>query len=232
MATKEEIREALTKLDPANDDHWTGEGYPAIDAVNKLVPGTVKRAEITEAAPTFTRENPKLEAEPLPKEQSPTEPSGQDQGEGGDEGEGDAINTEAQNDAGAEPTPSTEPEGEDDEDELDELEAAVRAADKEVEKVQAELDERRKALDAAIRKRDRLIEARERNRPKHANTLAIQGYLKRQKQVRGVKADIATQLKEVGVTAQLLQGRAPIDMAMARKTQRGTNRPAPLPPRR
>lgn len=228
MATKEEIREALTKLDPANDDHWTGEGYPAIDAVNKLVPGTVKRAEITEAAPTFTRENPKLDAEPLPKEQPPTEPlAGQDQGEGGDEGEDDAINTEAQNDAGVEP----EPEGED-EDELDELEAAVRAADKEVEKAQAELDERRKVLDAAIRKRDSLIKARESNRPKHANILAIQGYLKRQKQVRGVKADIATQLKEAGVTAQLLQGRAPIDMAMARKTQRGANRPAPLPPRR
>lgn len=229
MATKEEIREALTKLDPANDDHWTGEGYPAIDAVNKLVPGTVKRAEITEAAPTFTRENPKLDAEPLPKEQPPTEPlAGQDQGEGDDED--DAINTEAQNDAGAEPEP--EPEGEDGEDELDELEAAVRAADKEVEKAQAELDERRKVLDAAIRKRDSLIKARESNRPKHANILAIQGYLKRQKQVRGVKADIATQLKEAGVTAQLLQGRAPIDMAMARKTQRGANRPAPLPPRR
>jgi hypothetical protein len=59
---KDEILAALAKLDPKNDDHWTETGNPRLDALGfKDQP---KRADVTAAAPLFTRSNTTLE---LPK---------------------------------------------------------------------------------------------------------------------------------------------------------------------
>jgi hypothetical protein len=55
------ILEALALLDPKNDGDWTGDGLPRLDV---LKVGT--RAQVTAAAPNFTRGNPTLE--PKPKE--------------------------------------------------------------------------------------------------------------------------------------------------------------------
>jgi len=54
----DKIIEALSKLDPANDEHWTADGAPKIDALG--IEG-VKRADIVKAAPHFTRSNPAFE---------------------------------------------------------------------------------------------------------------------------------------------------------------------------
>lgn len=52
-----EILEALGQLDPANDEQWTGDGLPKVDAVAALVENAeLKRADITAAAPDFNRE--------------------------------------------------------------------------------------------------------------------------------------------------------------------------------
>lgn len=56
------IREALAKLDAKNDDHWTENGMPRIDALSIK---DLKRAQVTEAAPLFNRANPTLEAAPV-----------------------------------------------------------------------------------------------------------------------------------------------------------------------
>jgi hypothetical protein len=40
------ITEALHKLDPANDSHWTTDGLPVLDVVSKLVGKTVTRDEL------------------------------------------------------------------------------------------------------------------------------------------------------------------------------------------
>lgn len=50
------IQAALQKLDPNNDNHWTGDGQPRLDTVKMLV-GNQKltREEINTAAPTFSR---------------------------------------------------------------------------------------------------------------------------------------------------------------------------------
>jgi hypothetical protein len=53
----EAIREGLSKLDPANDAHWTENGAPAMKAVEEAVGAQVTRKEVTAAAPEFTREN-------------------------------------------------------------------------------------------------------------------------------------------------------------------------------
>lgn len=49
------ITEALQRLDPANDEHWTGDGLPRIDALAKL-DVVATRAEVTAASPQFNRE--------------------------------------------------------------------------------------------------------------------------------------------------------------------------------
>lgn len=55
------IREALVLLDVSNTDHWTGDGLPRIDALLTLTGiKYIKRAEITDASPGFTREAPVL----------------------------------------------------------------------------------------------------------------------------------------------------------------------------
>lgn len=51
------ILEALLRLDPTNDEHWTADGAPRLEAM-KLE--GVKRTDIIKAAPQFSRSNPKL----------------------------------------------------------------------------------------------------------------------------------------------------------------------------
>lgn len=52
----EQVREALGNLDPANEEHWTQDGLPRLDAVEALLGGNASRKLITDAAPDFTRE--------------------------------------------------------------------------------------------------------------------------------------------------------------------------------
>ena len=55
------IIEALKQLDANNDDHWTTDGHPRLDAVKELMGGTaVSREEVTKAAPAFSRSNLEL----------------------------------------------------------------------------------------------------------------------------------------------------------------------------
>ena len=54
--------EALLDLDPENQNHWTSEGLPKVDALRFATANpALTRDEITEAAPLFTRENRVLE---------------------------------------------------------------------------------------------------------------------------------------------------------------------------
>lgn len=60
----EKLLAAVMKLDPANDEHWTQGGDPAISAIEVLYGSAgVKRADIKAVAPGFTREVAKAQAE-------------------------------------------------------------------------------------------------------------------------------------------------------------------------
>jgi len=57
MAKASDIVEALTRLDPANENHWTGEGLPRLHAVRTVAGDPeITRQDITDAAPKFLRE--------------------------------------------------------------------------------------------------------------------------------------------------------------------------------
>ncbi len=64
-AAKTAGREALLKLDPANDDHWTDAGLPSVEAVREIAGvQTISRADITALAPNLNRDEAiKLNAE-------------------------------------------------------------------------------------------------------------------------------------------------------------------------
>lgn len=53
--TNEEVLEAVHALDPQNDEHWTADGQPRLDAVENMLGGDVSRKQVTNAAPDFTR---------------------------------------------------------------------------------------------------------------------------------------------------------------------------------
>jgi len=59
----QKIRDALAKLDTANEGHWTSEGMPRLDVMKDLVGQAVSRADITSAAKSFTRKTPNLDTE-------------------------------------------------------------------------------------------------------------------------------------------------------------------------
>lgn len=49
------LAEVIQDLDPANEDHWSARGLPAVEAVSKLFGKDVSRADIEAAAPDYTR---------------------------------------------------------------------------------------------------------------------------------------------------------------------------------
>ena len=56
------ILEALAKLDPTNDNHWTNDGLPRIETIRMLAADqTITREAITAEAPNFSRQTAKLE---------------------------------------------------------------------------------------------------------------------------------------------------------------------------
>lgn len=55
---KEKIIEALGKLDVNNDNHWTNEGLPKLEALKFSVGSNVTRDQLNEVAPGYTREHP------------------------------------------------------------------------------------------------------------------------------------------------------------------------------
>lgn len=69
--TSEEILEAVLALDASNDEHWTADGMPRLDAVENLLGGNVTRKSVTNAAPDFTRT---AAVARVVAEQSPGEP--------------------------------------------------------------------------------------------------------------------------------------------------------------
>ena len=61
----EQICNTLEKLNIENDDHWTSEGLPRLDVMKELGGVAVSRAQVTDAAKTFTRATPSITPEPV-----------------------------------------------------------------------------------------------------------------------------------------------------------------------
>lgn len=79
--------EALKALDPQNDEHWTKEGSPLLNVIEQLTGKNYSRAEISAAAPDFSRTNPVIEGSAPSPWGNPQPNLALMQGSGGDLGE-------------------------------------------------------------------------------------------------------------------------------------------------
>jgi len=65
-----DLLEAVHLLDHSDDDHWTQDGLPSVEAVSGLIGSKVTRAEITAAAPNIKRLEAKVaKAKEQPKDE-------------------------------------------------------------------------------------------------------------------------------------------------------------------
>lgn len=247
------IQQALAKLDPKNDAHWTSDGSPRMDVVHELTGNAdLKRADITKAAPTFTRENPAFAApegasDPATAQGDTTEPvapvekADEQTEERMEAPEGDNLNTDQANaaqgddegddaqaaDADDATDPLFEALAEDPYDPA--LDEAVSEADAKLAEAQAALDEAKKVHLAAEKERDAAIEARSRETTPRDSQIGIMAYLQTQHEQRARRAGNAADLKSLGIDLKQFDPRSQIDKSMARKTGFG-NRARPQVP--
>lgn len=232
--TKAAILTALKQLDPANADHWTGDGAPRLDVLAKLMKvSNVKRGDVTEAAPHFTKDNPTLEAPAAQGGEStsgqgadaaPTPPAddeaqqGSGEGDEGGEGAGDGDQDPPADDEGDEGDEGDEDEGDllPGDEELDEAEAAVLAAKAKLDEAQAAADAAKKVVLEAQAEHDKLVEARDSARSPHADMEERLAFIKRQQENRARRAGVSTELLK-GINVDQLDPRSPLDRSMARK---------------
>jgi hypothetical protein len=192
------IRAALAKLDPKNDEHWTENGNPRLDALG-FTP-TPKRADVTNAAPLFTRTNPTLEAAPI------------------------KVTEDAPDTVTVEPVYDPEAEAE----KLAALQAEIDEAQVEVNAAMAAMNEAKAKFEAAQEKQTVLIRKMEQtahSRQGLENIHGIQRVLESHKREREQAAGLALELRKTGITPGMFTGMSRIDSVMQRKTGHGMNRP-------
>ena len=207
-----DIREALATLDTLDDEAWTSDGLPKIEAVKELLGRPVTRQEIVDAAPKFTRQNPELDSEPEEQPQSTVqetvEPEPVDLS--------DALSVEPMNPntflAFLDRVPTSQ---------LQELKDGLDGRKNEFRDLRGKLDEYDRLINIATT----LVKSRiQREIPDISEREATQAYLKSQAELRARKKAFTNELLK-GVKLSELDPRAPIDRAFARKTARGTQRP-------
>lgn len=226
MADKEQILAALAQLDPLDDDHWTSDGAPRIDAVEKILGSDVSRKEVVEAAPKLTRETAGQETEEESAE-TQTNPETEEKNDAEEEGQGreEALTDAAQTLADVD-RPLTEREfahflssvpKEELEDVLAMLRLQLGEASKEVKDAQD--------LEARVKRSIAFTESRIKSEyPNSTDRDAIRAFIETQTRLRAER--VAKRQEIFGkIDPSEFDPRAPIDRAMARKTKRGGQRP-------
>jgi len=242
--TKAAIIKALPQLDAKNDDHWTSDGLPRLDVLAKLMKvSNVKRGDVTEAAPNFTKDNPTLAA---PEAQGGESTTGQgadasptpqaDEAKEGAEGEQSGDDAQAADaDDATDPAHDVEnhdDEAQDDEElgyepgEIDEAEAAVLEAKAKLEEAQSAANDAKAVVDKVQAEHDRLVELRDSQKRPHQDMEDRMVFIRRQHEQRAARAGLAAEALK-GIDLSKLDPRSPLDRSMARKTGFGhRGRPA------
>lgn len=194
----EKIVAALKQLDAKNDNHWTADNLPRLEAVKLLASDqAVTRAMIEEAMPGFTRAG----LAPVISTPPETSDAPAEIGSGlGDNTQAEQVQEEPWSDAAFERAKAR----------MDAAAERKAAADQEYAQ--------------AVKEVDVHIEARE--SAGQTETLAdhLAGYFKGQALIREQRAKRVLELRGISLK-DLLPGRAPIDNAMARRTGMGMKRP-------
>lgn len=252
-----DIKEALSQMDPLDDDQWTQDGAPKVETVASLMNDfSVKRQDIVNAAPAFSRSNPVVEIEPPSDEETSDDETNEETSE--NEETSDEEKSDAEGEEGETQT-SPEAEGEvnaDDEvvsvdaDEVpeemlttgnvNEFIAWLKKQPKDkLEHIEREIHLSADVVGAKAKKvREKELELRGYAKivrqaikaafPNSTNQDAIRAYIDSQNKERLERAKRRDEALR-HLSAKDMDPRSPIDQAMARKTKRGTNRPQRQP---
>ena len=215
-----DIKEALSQLDTLDDNLWTQDGSPKIEAVSDLVGNKVTRAEILEAAPKFSRENPDTSAATEDEKQAQ-----QDEQTIVVEDEDFTVLDELEGRKPMAPSELAEtvlkklpPK------QLHMVEDVLKKQLSQVEAAEKEIAEAKRNLKLGLATTRTWIKSLI---PDMSNQEAIQDYIRKSHEARAAKANALRTalggLKPSDIAK--LDPRAPIDKAFARKDQRGTSRP-------
>lgn len=216
------IQQALTQLDPTNDDHWTADGLPRMDVVEGIVGDTkIKRKDVTDAAPKFTRESAQAALEPAA---SAEEATAADEPEEATDAEHDPFAILNMGPADFCQNEATMLSFRADA----EIVMNVFIAEKKA------FEEKIKAVGRACQMVDRLL-TRINNAKPQADTAEVRAYLEMQAKTRAAIAERTRAFMEEGIDparlARALQGKSQLDLALSqRKPKPGSTRPAPRLP--
>lgn len=229
-----DILEALAALDVSNDEQWTTDGLPKVDAVASLVGNDkLKRSDILEASPDFNRDVAKAAVESdviVLKNQSGTVITGDEEVAGptpnyGDDAE-EVKDVEARDETSREEKETAPKECEASQDQvepkplIDQLQDAFNEANtelNEVSKQAAILTEQRKVLESKTSylggQLDRVKKAT------GAEQSAIQAYLRTNARIKQEKAAVRQKLIDSGLT-EVLKAVAPTPLDVALKQRK------------
>ncbi len=205
--TNEEILEAVRGLDPQNDEHWTADGLPRLDAVENLLGGDVSRKAVTNAAPDFTRTvatelvgasedgEPPVDEPPVEgdKDEAPTEDESV-------EPEADQQSSEPTQETDTASATGPEQNDEDDEDPLAEgpadfeaeLDAEIAEAQQQISDIQRGLEEGKRMLLEAEEKLGKLVDEKNRQFPPMTQAAAIQQFQRNEQAKRALARGVGT----------------------------------------
>ena len=219
----QKILDALLKLDINNDDHWTADGLPRMDAIELIVGSKdITRQQVTAAKPGFSRAVAAAsQVTQAQGAQGSTEPASQTAPAAAQAPSTNAlVITTSEKEDKIEVDNTDEPDVAEARTQLLEAQEALAKLDQERAEVKRLYDEKSAEV-------DKLTDALEALVGKETVGDAIQGYLARQRQNLQERADRIQLIRESGVNlAELGRNlKAPIDAAMARKTGYGGGRP-------
>lgn len=213
--TNEEILEALLGLSPGNDEHWTADGLPRLDAVENLLGASVTRKQLTNAAPDFNRAMAQSVVEEAASQGDAEQPDA-------DTVEPDA-DPQPSEDPGATDTATVDAGGPDDFDPLAEgpgdeeaeLDEAIQEAQDRVSAIQRALEQGKLALAEAEQVLADAVNAKNSAFPPLSAAAAIQQFQRSEHEKRAAARGVV-----LGSVA------SPIDAALkARRTNQGRRTP-------
>ncbi len=249
------ILDFVTELDPTNDELWTADGLPKVEVVQKgLGHDEITRKDITNAAPTFSRETQRIARDEAAKAAAPEPASGKQPVVADGARDEKPIAAAPEPDVTDEAPQPSEPEPAvakvdpdpklvaespvddkglpEDQPELDRLEGELAVKTVLMNDAQKKATIARTLADTLsneVNTLNRRIDALIKHDP-NANTSGVRAYLKQQHKNReeraaGIKRFVAATSMDPRDVSKAL-GPAPIDAAMrARKPSRGAARP-------
>lgn len=255
MSTPEQIQKALSSLDVNNDNHWTADGLPRLETVKLLSGDqSITRESVTSAAPGFSRASALQAVPPAPPVALPPAPETAGNAPAAvapavpavpaapvtPAAEAPVSPVQAATiaaatglppvDATINPNPLASVPVVNNTALLMQKSEQLTGIEKELE----ELNRARVDINARIRAlqstADDLRIQIEKLTPANSNQQAIQAYLQSRREALNARAEQISKVRqfesELGVRlSDLAPKRAPIDVAMARRTGHGLNRP-------